>query len=84
MYTYVLAPSEFEPTIPVFERATTFCALDGAATVIGLNLSILGKLYLLHTHIYFFNTIQVLLFSLIIQTCDFMRVTLKLCNSFLQ
>jgi hypothetical protein len=28
---------EFEPTIPVFERAKTVCALDRAATVIGLS-----------------------------------------------
>jgi uncharacterized membrane protein len=27
----------FEPTIPVFERAKTVHALDGAATVIGLH-----------------------------------------------
>jgi hypothetical protein len=28
--------AEFEPTIPVFERAKTFRALDRAATVIGV------------------------------------------------
>jgi hypothetical protein len=30
-----MPPVGFEPTTPVFERAKTFHALDGAATVIG-------------------------------------------------
>jgi hypothetical protein len=31
---------EFEPMIPVFERAKTVLALDGGATVIGININI--------------------------------------------
>jgi hypothetical protein len=32
---------EFEPTIPVIERAKTACTLDGAATVIGKEIIII-------------------------------------------
>jgi hypothetical protein len=37
MHTDIHALSDFEPTIPKFERAKTDHALDRAATVIGLN-----------------------------------------------
>jgi hypothetical protein len=32
-----------EPTISVFERAKTFHALERAATVIGINMQLLGE-----------------------------------------
>jgi hypothetical protein len=39
----------FEPTIPVFERAKTVHALDGAATVIGLSWKLEAKNSLLES-----------------------------------
>jgi hypothetical protein len=46
----------FEPTIPVFERAKTVRALDRAATVIGFNGTIDGKLfYRFFSHLHWFR-----------------------------
>jgi hypothetical protein len=43
----------FEPTIPVFERAKTVHALDGAAIVIGLSNSDVPKMHINHIALYY-------------------------------
>jgi hypothetical protein len=43
----------FEPTIPVFERAKTVHALDGAATVICLNNSDVPKIRINNIALYY-------------------------------